>query len=315
MTTARPHPIYGPPALLKNRAVQFLLLGFLVIPFFLPIPQVLRSNPVIGMLGDQVHVPLLAGLTLLLYWFGPLRGRLGRAALAALICGGAIEFLQLLVGRSARFEDFLLDAAGVGLAVGLVRWRGLGRREGLGAMAVIILVLAGQLYFLPGLILASLRAADIFPVVSDFEGPQDRWLWSTNYGAVTEFIPENDGNTYLRITGGPPGRWPGADMTHFPPDWTEYSVLKVDVRHRSPGKETVPFTVRLDDFRSRRDHVWISDHFRATDSWQTFSVPLGNRLVSQETRQFEFDDTFKLLFFLGDREDTNTIEIDNIRLE
>ncbi|PID80465.1 hypothetical protein CSA17_00525 [bacterium DOLJORAL78_65_58] len=315
MASHRPDPVYGPPALLDNRVVPILLAGLLLIPFFLPIPQSLRSNPVIGMLGDQVHVPLLAGLTLVLYWFGPLRGRLWYAALAALACGGAIEFLQLLVGRSALFTDFLLDLAGVGLAVGLVCWRGLKMRWGLTAMAIIALVLAGQLYFLPGMIVAGLRAARIFPVVCDFEGSQDLWLWQGNFGAVVERVHEESGNTYLRITGGPPGRWPGADMGHFPPDWTDFSVLKVDVRHSTPGKETVPFTIRLDDFRSRHDHVWISNSFRATTRWQTFRVPLDDRLVRQETRAFEFQDTSKLLFFLGDREDTNSLEIDNIRLE
>ncbi len=49
---------------------------------------------------------LLGGITLLLYWFGPLRGRIWRAALASAVMGGAIEFLQLLVGRPALLTTF-----------------------------------------------------------------------------------------------------------------------------------------------------------------------------------------------------------------
>ncbi len=316
MRPSHPEPVWGPPALLKNRPVQLGLMACLLVPFFLPIPQVLRSNPVTGMLGDQVHVPLLAGLTLAIYWFGPLRGRLKTAAITALASGGAIEFLQLLVGRSARWGDFALDIAGVGMAVGLIHWLGLKNRRGLLAMVVIAMLLAGQLYFIPGLILGAWRAHEIFPVIADFEGSQDSWLWIDTYSAAVEFITDPaDSNTYLRVTGGPPSRWPGAQMKHFPPDWSAYSHLKLDVRHHMPGKETVPFTVRLDDFQARLDRVWISEYFRATDQWQTFSIPLGFRPVRQETRNFQCDDVQKLLLFLGDREDSNSIEIDNIRLE
>lgn len=317
MASASRKPIpFGPPRIMNDRVIQLGLFLCLLVPFFVPIPYELRRHPVISHLGDQVHVPLLAALTLALYWFGPLRGRLRAAALVAMAAGGAIEFLQILVGRSALFMDFVLDVAGVGITVGLVLWRGWHRRSGLALMLLIALALGGQLYYLPGVIMGSRHARDVFPVLADFQGLNDRWLWAGTYDANLEFsTDEASGNTTLVLTGGPPSPWPGAQMGHFPPDWTGYSTLKLNVRHRSEGKETVPFIVRVDDFRSRRDHAWIKDNFLATDTWQTFSMPLGERMVVQETRPFEFHDVYKLLVFLGDRQDSNSIEIDNIRLE
>lgn len=314
MSKPRPAPALPAPAILSRWPVMLGMLIFLLVPFFLPIPISLRRHPLIGNLGDQVHVPFLMILTLLMYWRGPLTGRLKWAVLAGMILGGLIEFVQTLVGRTALLEDFALDLAGIGLAAGLVIWKGHKMRAGLGLMVALVMILSAQLYFLPGLILGSYHTQQVFPLISDFEGAHEKWLWSDNYNAKFDFV-KTENSTVLRLESGPPSRWPGVQMRHFPNDWTGYTTLKLDVRHITPGREKVPFSVRLDDYQSRRDQTWVSNGFKATTEWTTYSVPFKDRQVRHGDRMLDIHDLSFVLIFLSDKNDSTIIEIDNIRLE
>ena len=69
-------PVVKPPAILDRWQTWVVFLVLLLIPFFVPIPRSLRYNPIVGHFGDQLHIPLLGGIYLMLYWKGPLRGRL-----------------------------------------------------------------------------------------------------------------------------------------------------------------------------------------------------------------------------------------------
>ncbi len=314
MNKSRPEPALPAPSLLNHWPILLGLLVFLLVPFFLPIPMDLRRHPLIGNLGDQVHVPFLMMLTLLMYWRGPLTGRLKKAILAGMALGAGIELLQLLVGRAALVEDFFLDLAGIGLAAGLVLWKGHQMRAGLILMVVLVGVLSAQLYFLPGLILGSYHAQQGFPLISDFEGTHEKWLWSDTDNSRVDLVKSGPG-TVLRLESGPPSRWPGAQMRHFPHDWTNFTTLKLDVRHTVSGRQEVPFAVRLDDYQSRLDQTWISNRFRATTEWTTYSVPLVGRQVHNGDRVLNLHDLSFVLVFLTDKQDSTSIEIDNLRLE
>ena len=310
----RSHPALPAPALLNSWPILLGLMLFLLVPFFLPIPMELRRHPLIGHLGDQVHVPFLMVLTLLIYWRGPFTGKLKMAIVGGMIIGGSIEFLQLLVGRSALWGDFFLDLAGISLASGLVIWKGHKKIAGLNLMVLMVLILSAQLYFLPGLILGSFHAQKVFPLISDFEGTHEHWLWSDTFDAQVNLV-ESDGNTVLLLESGPPSRWPGAQMKHFPNDWTGYKTLKLDVRHVTPDREKVPFSVRLDDYQTRIDQAWVSDYFKATTEWKTYSLPIVDREVNQGGRILNLKDMSYVVVFLSARGDSTRLEIDNIRLE
>ncbi len=253
-------------------------------------------------------------LTLLFYWRGPLTGRLKEAILAGMVLGGSIEVLQLLVGRAALWHDFIMDLAGIGLATGLVLWKGHQQRAGLALIILMVVALTGQLYFLPGLVLGSYHSQQSFPLISDFEGAHEKWLWKETDGSKIELVRNDDG-TFLRLEGGQPSRWPGAQMRYFPHDWTGYSTLKVDVRHVTPGREKVPFTLRLDDYQTRLDQTWVSDWFTATSEWKTYSISCANRQVRHGERVLNLKDLSYILVVLSDKQDSTVIEIDNLRLE
>ena len=131
MKTPRPEPAVRPPRFLTDPRFGLALLLVLIVPFLVPIPMELRRHPIIGPLGNQVHVVLMGVFTLLFYWWGPLRGRLLGSALATAGLGVAIEIVQMPLGRSAAVFDVVLDLVGVAIICGWVIWRGHGRRAGL----------------------------------------------------------------------------------------------------------------------------------------------------------------------------------------
>lgn len=309
-------PAWPPPRLLARWQTWTVLMAVLVVPFFVPIPIGLRRNVLISTLGDRLHIVLPAGITLLLYWKGPLRGRLFWAALAAATVGGAIEFLQELVGRTALLHDWLLDLMGIGLVVGWVSWRG--HRRPLGLVLVILLVTTAlvQLRALPPTMLAVAEARDRFPMLEDFEGPHTWYMWSANDDAALTMTgaAAAAGHRGLRLTGGPPSRWPGAHVRRFPHVWTGYNVLEMTVRHTGAGVDSVRFAVRLDDFQGVHDHDWLDASFWATREWRTFRLPVSDRVTRWSLRPFDLSDVDGLTIFLPVPRDTVCIEIDDIRL-
>ncbi len=319
MNKQRPACALPAPSFLDRWQALLAISLLFLIPFFLPIPMELRRHPLIGHLGDQVHVPFLMILTLLMYWKGPFACRLKGAVLAGVILGAGIELLQLLVGRAANVADFVLDLAGIGMALGLVFWKGYKKSWGLGLICGIALLLSAQLYFLPGLIMGSYQTRQAFPLISDFNNPQEHWLWHGTYDAAVDLILIDDSPTgegmVLQLESGPPSKWPGAKMQHFPHDWSQYKTLKVDVRHVTENREQVPFSLRLDDFQSRLKLDWASKSFIATNQWKTFSMPIDEPKVSHGDRSLNMEDLSHFLIFLSDKNDSTVIQVDNIRLE
>lgn len=309
-------PAIAQPAILNNWLVWFLLAAAFLIPFFLPIAQSLRRHPIIGALGEQLHIPLLACITLLIYWKGPLRGRLWYAAGAGAIIGGLIEFVQILVGRSALFADWLLDLVGIGLVVGFVLWKGQANKYGKWLLLALLLYIPAQLWELPFKTLAKYEARMTFPVIADFDGDHFQWLWSDNFNAELEMAPCDSvrGQT-LKLISGPPSRWPGARMTNFPHDWSSFSELVFEVRVSEAAADSLRFGVRLDDWQGRQDKVWAQKGFYATREWQTFTFPIVDRKVLRGERLLDLNDLEAMIFFVPIPVDSFALEIDNIRLQ
>lgn len=309
-------PAWPPPRLLARWQTWVVLMAVLVVPFFVPIPVGLRRDVLVSTLGDRLHIVLPAGITLLLYWKGPLRGHLLRAAAGAVLLGGAIELLQELVGRTALWHDFLLDAMGVGMVTGWVAWRAYGRRAGLVLLAALAVTAVVQLRELPARVQAAADAEARFPVLEDFEGRHVWHLWGDTDESRLSMpaAAARTGNRGLRITGSPPSRWPGAGMRRFPHDWSGFATLELDVRHTSAGRDSVRFGVRLDDFPGIRDHDWLDAGFTATREWRTFRVPLAGRTTRWSKRPFDLTDVDALTIFLVAPGDTVSLEVDDIRL-
>jgi len=315
----RHQPAIPTPGFLRRWQVWTVLMVLFLFPFFIHIPRSLNHHPVISPIGDQVHIFLFGGITLLLYWFGPLQGRIWRAALVSAVMGGAVEFLQLLVGRQALFMDFLLDLVGIGLVVCFVMWKGHQRQAGKWIFLLLLLSIPAQLYYLPWRISATYRCRNMFPVLANFENYGDRYLWSSNmkgklvYQRIAD-TPDGEGHV-LRLTGGPETHWPGAIMRRFPDDWSGYSTLKLDARLVDAPRDTVKFGLRLDDYDGIKEVVWVSQSFQATRQWQTFTMPIAERQLWNTERNLNLMEMDRVIIYFGKPQETLAIEIDNLRLE
>ncbi len=315
----RHEPTIGAPGFLRRWQVWVSLMTLLLFPFFIRIPRSLNHHPVITPIGDQVHIFLFGGITLLLYWFGPLQGRIWRVALVSAVMGGAVEFLQLLVGRQALFTDFLLDLVGIGIVVSFVIWRGHGRRAGKWVLLLLLLSIPAQLYFLPWRISATYRCQNTFPALANFEAYGDRYLWTSNmkgkltYPRIAD-TPDGEGHV-LRLAGGSESNWPGAIMRHFPEDWSGYTALKLDVRLVDAPGDTVKFGLRLDDYEGMKEKIWVAQSFPATRQWQTFTMPIADRRMHNSDRNLTLEEMDRFIIYFSKPQEIWTIDIDNIRLE
>jgi hypothetical protein len=307
------------PGLLRFWPVWVLAAALLLVPFFVKIPKSLNNHPVVGPFGDQLHVVLLGGLTFLIYWVGPLRGRVWAAAGLAVVIGAAIEFVQIPFGRTALLKDFLLDLLGIGLATAFILWRGHGRSRAGIAFLVLLLVLPAQMWRLPFVAAAASRNRDTFPVIADFEGRWDGMLWGDNMDARLEVVAIEDGpdgpTQVLQLTGAPPIHWPGAIIRRFPRDWTGYTTLAAEVRLVSGPEANGRLGLRLDDVEGVKEKAWISKGFDIGPAWTTVTFRFaGARLTWGSGRAFDHTDLEKILFYLPKPAGETVVEIDDVRL-
>lgn len=315
---ARREPALPMPRPLRSRWLWLVLMALVTIPFFVKIPIALRRHPAISPLGDQFHVVLMAVIALLVYWRGPWRGRLWHATLAAVISGALVEVLQPLFGRSALLKDFLLDLVGIGIVVGLILWKGYRRRAGLALMWVLLLSVPAQLYYLPGVIAAGYHSRRTFPLITDFESGLDHWIWSENFHTRLAYVGVPDGpdgpTGVLRATGGPPDHWPGVKLRRFPHDWSDYRALEFDVRVVIAPGDSVPMSLRLDDYLGTRENRGARLGFQATRSWRTVRFDLTQAYLSDKSRPLDTSDMELILVYLPRPKAPVVYELDNFRL-
>ncbi len=208
---------------------------------------------------------------------------------------------------------------GIGLVVGFIYWRGHGRQAGKWIFLVVMFAIPLQLYYLPWQISAAFRARDMFPVLADFETYGDRYLWTPNQSGKMTFghiedSPTGPGHVF-RVAGGPETDWPGGYMRRFPEDWSNYTALKMDVRLVEAPGDTFKFGVRLDDYEGIKEVAYYSKGFVATRQWQTITVPITDRILSNRQRNLNLEEMDRLIIHFSRPQDPVAIEVDNIRLE
>lgn len=312
-------PLVGPPRFLSRWYTWAMAAAVLLMPFFVTIPTGLRKHPVIGPLGDQIHIPLLGATMLVIYWKGPLRGRLWGSAIAAAVVGALIEFFQAFAGRAPLLHDWYMDLVGIGIVAGFVLWRGRGAKSGFILMAALLLFIPWNLRGLP----ADVRAREIvirsFPVLDGFENPHTRVLWGETNEADVTFTSIPDGphgpTSVLQITGEPPKTWPGSDMFHFPFDWSGYSRLMVRARHTGPDTLDVGFRLHVNDFIGRREGFHFTQDYRATSKWQVFPMPLAERPADHSDHVLDLSDVEQVFISMPRPLSKTTLQVDEVWLE
>jgi hypothetical protein len=295
---------------------HILLLILLAIPFLIPIPESLRRNLLTGTLGNLVHIPLFVIIMLLLHQRGPTAGRLLLTALLAAAVGGAIEGAQDLVGRSARYQDWLLDLHGIALASAWVLWRRRHRPLRLALLILLFLGVPARLALLPAGLAARKEARQRFPLLADFEQAHPYRLWSEVHDGRLAIVPEPDGSGHLlRLAVHSDDPYPGAHLVGFPPDWRDYRQLRWRARLAAAGPESTLFAVRLEDWHGYREGIWASRVFTARPAWREYSAPLREFSPRPDgARPLELSDVSALVFHLVRPDSSAVLLLDDVRL-
>ena len=301
----------------KQRHLLLLgLLAALLIPLFLAVPTHLRHDPVIGPLGSRYHVALFFALTLLLYHYGPLRGRLRRVVLVGLLLGALTELVQTRFGRSATLNDWALDAQGVGFAV---CWLGLGRarwrRLALAGGAVLTVLLLWPLRHMPVTVPEVNAARARFPLLDDFERPGTLALWHSHQGGELRLAAEPGRGHVLQVDSAGDERWPGAASRKLPWDWTGRTELVVDCRLVAPSPDSLRISVWVEDRARPGDVDDALMTFTVDHAWQTLVVPLDALSTRRRGRPVSGREILGVAIFASRREPGPlALQIDDLRL-
>ena len=291
-----------------------LLLAVLLSPFIVPIPDDLARRRSVLQVGQLAHVFLPLILTLALYRFGPLRGRIWASAFVALFLAAICELPQGLVGRSARLRDVGFDLAGAIAAAAWLRLRNGGSRRWLLLLLAALALVPWHLRTLPGRVIGGMLAAERFPLIADFETEREMRLWALNEngdGTMRRIAAPGAGNV-LELGGEPGDYYPGAVLRGAPRDWSGYRLLVFDVRVAAGDSAVI--CARLDDFKGRRDTSWCGGFWRIGPEWKRCELDLPAAAAEVAEREFRLDDIDSMVLYLTGMEGPTIALVDNLQL-
>ncbi len=287
----------------------------LIVPFIVPVPGALERMHVLRGLGVLAHFGVPALLVWLLQRRGPCREKPLAAVLTATLVIASCELVQGHVGRHPRWQDAAVDLAGAGCAGAWLLWRDRGLRRWLWFSLLLLAVLPFQLRKLPGIWLAERQAAARFPLLADFETDRELALWGENDGGgiLGLAVVDSTRGRSLRLIGRPEDVWPGAIMRAMPRDWSGFRELVFSARLLEGSARRLH--VRLDDFTSREDGLYIGGSFPLEATWRTYRLDLEEAVAALRERTFRLDDIDSMLLFVDRPRQRTVVAIDDIHLE
>jgi hypothetical protein len=213
-----------------------------------PLPPTLNT-PVLRYAFDLGHVPLFAGVTLVL--FGIVRGGRHRRALVAFVASallaGGVEILQMQIPtREGSLDDFARGTAGALLALaGIVSWNR-ARTWRLLFVTLSAGVAGGCVWLLvvqAGIVRAFERQ---MPLLAGFEHSWELDRWHAKPATTMQRRRANasEGEWSLEIDC-QGGEYPGVSIEGFSPNWQRYRALAWSAY--LPGSKPLELTVRIDD--------------------------------------------------------------------
>ncbi|MBI3186669.1 MAG: VanZ family protein [Gammaproteobacteria bacterium] len=298
-----------------------VLVAGLVVMLFVGGPEAGDSR-LIQAMWNLGHVPLFAGLALL-GCATPLARQLAgirlflAATVLALLAGIAVEWLQLLIGRSFDYLDVLRDLAGVylGLGVHLARQsRSWQQRLGFLGMSSLLLLLA--LLPIGQILVDSYAMQRAFPVLSDFESARELSRWETQRAAIAlADEPVRHGGQSLRVTF-QAGRFPDVGLREMQSDWSAYQTLHVSTFNTL--STPLDMTVKIFDREHMAGGYHSKDRFNQVVSlrpgWNDLHIALADVKKSPADRAMDMANIAGLSFFLPATDQSVVIYLDAIGL-
>jgi hypothetical protein len=275
--------------------------GLASLPLFASLPQ---TTILWRLLHDTAHAPVFGALAVVLL---ALRRRPGPHYAArdyawswvlAAALGGAVELVQIPIGRDAEWVDLLRDGlgalTGLGLAAGIGLARGAAdgwRRWLLAAGIAAGLALAAPVAW--ALAAYHERHAQ-FPVIADFDSRLDLYFVSGGPNARRTRVAGAVAPA-LRVELGS-GLYPGVTFEEPWPDWSGSDRLEIDVTNA--GSAPLGITVRVHD--RRHDQAYedrYNEHFVLAPGRQRLVVPLERIARAPRTRRLDLQAVAGIVIF------------------
>lgn len=240
---------------MRRGDVPLLALG-LALPSLALVAR-LPSHPlIIGVLNNFAHAPVFGAFAVVVLVL--LRRHTSLPALAvyfvafllALAAGGAVELVQPLLGRAAELRDLRNDALGAlaGLALHGAIVDGSARRR-VPTVAVAIAAAMPAVWPVAEASQAYLVRLLRFPVIVQGLASGEQYFIQVQGAAVVPEVlpaawarPEDPESLHIRIAS---GSWPGIHHLEPQPDWSGYSLLKLDLTN--PDDRPLNLTLRVHD--------------------------------------------------------------------
>jgi hypothetical protein len=232
-------------------------IGVVTLLLLMPLPENWQGDWQ-GKVFDLGHVPLFAGLVLVLRWL------LGRTwpwpVLLSLALAALAELVQGACGRSASVLDFVRGALGIGIAVLVIRaWQGpwhAGRLAGhlLAIAALLAWPVANALPYL----LDAYEGWQSFPTLADFQTAGQALRWDCQQARLERVAdPVRPGKWRGRLDLFPgPEDYPGAALKPILQDFTGHRRLYWSLTTEDPAV-TLVFSIR-----SRGGQAAPSNHYQ-----------------------------------------------------
>ena len=293
------------------------VLALLMILLLIPVPPV---GTVINSIGDMLHAPLFACLSLALFRLLHQRWSKSVSITAAIswILASAVaalpELLQLLTGRTPSSQDLFADICGVSIGVFVaIAVASPQRRRRVTFLLAAAIVLAIAISRPVSILIDVARQHSEFPVLGSFERTSETSRWTAKESQIQRVSEHaTSGNWSLQVDLHP-GIYPGTSLPHLPADWSEFDELTTDIW--LDGSEPLRIVVKVTDRSHNNEH---EDRFQRgfvlKPGANHLRIPLGDIQNAPLHRQLELQRVATLSYFTVRLASPRTLFLDNVYL-
>ena len=232
--------------------------------------------------------------------------------------GMAVEFVQGYVpGRSASGFDILRNQFGActGLTIYFSRIGKLPRWAVAKLQAAVLVLLLILLWPLTRAMIDERRAAQQFPVLSDFETRFEHRRWQNVNQLKIVDEPVRHGKKSLRVPL-TTSRYSGVQLFYFPHDWSRYTILHFSI-YKDDDQEMVLYGKIYDRLHKDRGRIYSDRYnkkFRVEPGWNDFQISLDEVRHAPATREMNMHKIVRFALFVVSQTHPRVLYLDHVYL-
>ena len=301
-----------------RRLGPFAIIVGALISVFVPRPS--HAGLWLETLFEWLHVPVFGVIALaclmLLPKSWPGWQRFGLAFSVTLALGVLTEALQIPMQRDASWEDIVAD--GTGAAGFLLAAFSLGQKRPLAVLSSVVALglLTASAWPVIEVTRAIIHRNSQFPIIFGGDIASDAAFVSARNVRMETRWDASLGRMYTQLEAAS-GSGFGVEVRNLVADWSDYSVLELDVELE--GQHDMPITLRVHDRLHRRGNQPHNDRFnrrfRLHPGRQILRIPLDDIEAAPRGRAMDMTDIEAIVFFSGKLSDIRVIRLYQIRLD